>query len=223
MRRKEGCVQEQHHRLGGAPALAWPTTLAWRWRSSFACRHLLGKWTRKLLFSSSDHEELKMCRLQKNWHLICCVLWAVISVLATIPITATENPNPLSTSITADSSQGNLLKGVDNLSGADWILGERSKKVLPFWTTSCVQKPKAIIAGVTENLVARIFLIHFSIDNFIANISLYALSCSKLNFGYCLTFKINFPSFKTSLFDANSKSNRLSNPFPGNFCYCFYF
>ena len=60
-----------------------------------------------------------MLRLQKNWHLICCVLWAVISVLATIPITATENPNPLSTSITADSSQGNLLKGVDNLSGAD--------------------------------------------------------------------------------------------------------
>merc|ERR1712051_836564 len=58
--------------------------------------------------SSSDHEELKMCRLQKNWHLICCVLWAVISVLATIPITATENPNPLSTSITADSSEENL-------------------------------------------------------------------------------------------------------------------
>ena len=103
-------------RPGAAPpASAWPTTLAWRWRSSFACRHLLGKWTRKLLFSSSDHEELKMLRLQKNWHLICCVLWAVISVLATIPIiTATENPNPLS-SIIADSSQGNLLKGVDKI------------------------------------------------------------------------------------------------------------
>merc|ERR1739838_334430 len=56
---------------------------------------------------SSDHEELKMLRLQKNWHLICCVLWAVISVLAIIPITATENPNPLS-SITADSFQENL-------------------------------------------------------------------------------------------------------------------
>ena len=104
----------------GAPALAWPTTLAWRWRPSFACRHLLGKWTRKLLFSSSDHEELKMLRLHKNWHLICCVLWAVISVLATIPITATENPNLLS-SITADSSEGNLLKCVDNLLGAAWI------------------------------------------------------------------------------------------------------
>ena len=101
----------------GAPASAWRTTLAWLWRPSFACRHLLGKWTRKLLFSSSDHEELKMLRLQKNWHLICCVLWAVISVLATIPITATENPNILS----SDSSEGNLFKGVDNLLGAAWI------------------------------------------------------------------------------------------------------
>ena len=55
-----------------------------------------------------------MLRLQKNWHLICCVLWAVISVLATIPITATENPNILS----SDSSEGNLFKGVDNLLGA---------------------------------------------------------------------------------------------------------
>ena len=58
-----------------------------------------------------------MLRLQKNWHLICCVLWAVISVLAIIPITATENPNILS-GITADSSEGNLFKGVDNLLGA---------------------------------------------------------------------------------------------------------
>ena len=141
----------------GAPASAWPTTLAWQWRSSFACRHLLGKWTRKLLFSSSDHEELKMCRLQKNWHLICCVLWAVISVLATIsPITATENPNPLS-SITAESSQGNLLKGVDNLSGADWIRGKRFKKVPTLWQqVACLPKLKAIIASITKNLAARI-------------------------------------------------------------------
>ena len=84
-------------------------------------------------------------------------------------------------------------------------------------------KPKPFIAGITGNPAARNCFIHFSIDISIANISLYALSCSKLNFGYCLTFKINFPSFKTSLLDANSKSNRLSNPFPGNFCYCFYF
>ena len=53
-------------------------------------------------------------------------------------------------------------------------------------------KPKAFIAGITENPAARIFFIHFSIDNSFANISLYALSCSKLNFGYYLTFKINF-------------------------------
>ena len=138
-------------RTGAAPPARGAPSLAWQWRPWFACRHLLGKWTRKLLFSSSDHEELKMLRLQKNWHLICCVLWAVISVLATIPITATENPNPLS-SIIEESSQGNLLKGVDNLSGADWIRGKQSKKVPSFWTTSCLLKPKAIIADIIRNL-----------------------------------------------------------------------
>merc|ERR1712050_402313 len=45
----------------------------------------------KLLFSSSDHGELKMLKLQKNWHLICCVLWAVISVAATTESLKTNN------------------------------------------------------------------------------------------------------------------------------------
>ena len=69
-------------------------------------------------------------------------------------------------------------------------LGKRSKKLPSFWTTSCLLKPKAIIADIIENLAARIFFIHFSIDNYIANIRFYALSCSKLNFGYYLTFEI---------------------------------
>ena len=44
-------------------------------------------------------------------------------------------------------------------------------------------KPKAFIAGISKNPAARkkIF-IRFSINNFIENISLYAFSCSKLNF-----------------------------------------
>ena len=37
----------------------------------------------------------------------------------------------------------------------------------------CLLKPKAIIAGITENPAAQIFFIHFSIDNSNANISLY--------------------------------------------------
>ena len=36
------------------------------------------------------------------------------------------------------------------------------------------------------------FFIHFFIDNSNANISLYALNCPKMNFGYYLTFEIIF-------------------------------
>ena len=32
-----------------------------------------------------------MLRLQKNWHLICCVLWAVISVATTAETLETKN------------------------------------------------------------------------------------------------------------------------------------
>ena len=41
-----------------------------------------------------------------------------------------------------------------------------------------------------ESTVVRKLLILFSIDNFIANISLYALSRPKLNFGCYFTFEI---------------------------------
>ena len=44
----------------------------------------------------------------------------------------------------------------------------------------------------TENPAAKKFIICVSIDNHIANISLYALSWPKLNFGYYLTFEIIF-------------------------------
>jgi hypothetical protein len=53
-------------------------------------------------------------------------------------------------------------------------------------------KPKAIIAGIMENQAARKNIIRFSFDNSIANISLYALSCLKFNFGYFITFETVF-------------------------------
>ena len=53
-------------------------------------------------------------------------------------------------------------------------------------------KEVAFIAGKSENQAAKIFFIHFFIDNLIANISLYALSWPKLNFECYLTFEIIF-------------------------------
>jgi hypothetical protein len=47
----------------------------------------------------------------------------------------------------------------------------------------------AFIAG-KKNPAFQKFFIHFSIENLIANISFYALSWPKLNFGYYLTFEI---------------------------------
>ena len=52
-------------------------------------------------------------------------------------------------------------------------------------------KTVAFIAG-KKNPAVQKFFIHFSIENFIANISLYALSWPKLNFGCYLTFEIIF-------------------------------
>ena len=49
-------------------------------------------------------------------------------------------------------------------------------------------KTVAFIAGKSENQAAKFFFIHFSIDN----ISFYALSWLKLNFGCYLTFEIIF-------------------------------
>ena len=49
-------------------------------------------------------------------------------------------------------------------------------------------KTVAFIAGKSENQAAEKFFIHFFIDNLIANISLYALSWPKLNFGCYPTF-----------------------------------
>jgi hypothetical protein len=51
-------------------------------------------------------------------------------------------------------------------------------------------KPKAIIAGITENPATQFVFIHFFIDNSNANISLYTLSCPKLKSRYYLTFEI---------------------------------
>ena len=53
-------------------------------------------------------------------------------------------------------------------------------------------KEVAFIAGKSENQADRNFFIRFSIDNLIANISFYALSWPKLNFGCYLTFEIIF-------------------------------
>ena len=53
-----------------------------------------------------------------------------------------------------------------------------------------VVKPKAIIAGLTENPAAQISFIDFFIDNSNANINLYTLSCPKLKLGYYLSFEI---------------------------------
>ena len=52
-------------------------------------------------------------------------------------------------------------------------------------------KTVAFIAGKKNPAVQKIY-IHFSIENFITNISLYALSWPKLNFGCYLTFEIIF-------------------------------
>jgi biotin transporter BioY len=53
-------------------------------------------------------------------------------------------------------------------------------------------KEVAFIAGKSENQAAKKNFIRFFIDNLIANISLYALSWPKLNFGCYLTFEIIF-------------------------------
>jgi hypothetical protein len=57
-------------------------------------------------------------------------------------------------------------------------------------------KTVAFIAGKSENQAAKFFFIPFSIDNLIANISFYALSWPKLNFGCYLTFEIIFKALK---------------------------
>ena len=53
-------------------------------------------------------------------------------------------------------------------------------------------KTVAFIAGKSENPMDQKNVINFFIDNLIANISLYALSWPKLNFGCYLTFEIIF-------------------------------
>ena len=54
-----------------------------------------------------------------------------------------------------------------------------------------ILKPVAFIAGKKNPAIQNKF-IPFSVDNFIANISLYALIWPKLNFGCYLTFEIIF-------------------------------
>ena len=60
------------------------------------------------------------------------------------------------------------------------------------WTSEDILKEDAFIAGKSENQAAKKKIIRFFIDILIANISLYALSWPKLNFGCYLTFEIIF-------------------------------
>ena len=55
-----------------------------------------------------------------------------------------------------------------------------------------VLKTVAFITGEKKIQQSKIFFIHFSIENLIANISFYALRWPKLNFGCYLTFEIIF-------------------------------
>ena len=59
-----------------------------------------------------------------------------------------------------------------------------------------ILKTVAFIAGKSENQAAKNVFIRFSIDNLIANISFYALSWPKLNFGCHLTFEIILKALK---------------------------
>jgi hypothetical protein len=61
----------------------------------------------------------------------------------------------------------------------------------PFTFLGFLLKTVAFIAGKKNPVVQKNF-IRFSIENLIANISFYALSWPKLNFGCYLTFEIIF-------------------------------
>ena len=58
-----------------------------------------------------------------------------------------------------------------------------------FVNLQTISRDKHLLHTENRNPAARKFLILFSIDNYIANIILYALNRSKLNFGVYLTFK----------------------------------
>ena len=66
---------------------------------------------------------------------------------------------------------------------------------MEFKSKPCIRstqlKTVAFIAGKKNPAIQKIF-IRFSIENLIANISFYALSWPKLNFGCYLTFEIIF-------------------------------
>ena len=55
-----------------------------------------------------------------------------------------------------------------------------------------ILKTVAFVAGISENPADQKCVYSFCIDNSIANISLYALSWPKLNFGCYLSFEIIF-------------------------------
>ena len=82
---------------------------------------------------------------------------------------------------TTDMKQ--LHKIIDE--GAIWIINYWHVR---FYTVKTV----AFIAGKNRKSSSPKKFIRFSIDNLIANISLYALSWPKLNFGCYLTFEIIF-------------------------------
>jgi hypothetical protein len=69
----------------------------------------------------------------------------------------------------------------------NYNIKEKNKSWEPF--KICLLKTVAFIAGKSENQAAKKKFIRFSIDNLIANISLYASSWPKLNFG---SFEIIF-------------------------------
>ena len=64
---------------------------------------------------------------------------------------------------------------------------------MPYWLDFFGKlKTVAFIADKSENLAAQIFFILFTIDNLIANITLYAFNLPKLNSGWYLTCEIIF-------------------------------
>jgi hypothetical protein len=75
-----------------------------------------------------------------------------------------------------------------------------------FYQNNWLLKTVAFIAGKSENQAEK-KNIRFSIDNLIANISFYALSWPRLNFGCYLTFEIIFKALKpeNSAFYVNCK------------------
>merc|ERR1711935_349607 len=80
---------------------------------------------------SSDHGELKMLSLKKNWHLICCVLWAVISVVAIAENTETNNHETNNHPVAPESAESVLQEDSALLRNFFSVNLHKSQKSLP--------------------------------------------------------------------------------------------